>query len=115
MSNDKLKKLVEHRDAILLAELGALIHDLGKLSEEFISNKSINNPLNIVNDGHAHLIFEWYEELTKNLKNLEIKINIIDSKGNYQINLYDFILNHHPQKDQVYDKESKKEQRTISC
>lgn len=37
---DKLKMLIEHRDAILLAEIGALIHDLGKLSEEFIKQTS---------------------------------------------------------------------------
>ena len=36
----KLNKLIEHRDAILLAEIGALIHDLGKLSEEFITQMS---------------------------------------------------------------------------
>jgi len=35
MSN-QLKVLSDHRQAILLAEIGALIHNLGKLSEEFI-------------------------------------------------------------------------------
>jgi len=40
MKMEKLKKLIEHRDAILLAEIGALIHDLGKLSEEFVKQMS---------------------------------------------------------------------------
>ncbi|MBU0491727.1 MAG: CRISPR-associated protein Csx11 [Chloroflexi bacterium] len=35
-----LAVLTEHRDAILLAEIGALLHDLGKLSAEFIVQQS---------------------------------------------------------------------------
>jgi CRISPR-associated Csx11 family protein len=35
--------LIEHRDAILLAEIGVLIHDLGKLSEEFTKKLSQEN------------------------------------------------------------------------
>lgn len=40
---EKLKKLVEHRDAILLAEIGALIHDLGKLNKLFIEQHAKEN------------------------------------------------------------------------
>ncbi len=36
----KLDTLIKHRDAILIAEIGALIHDLGKLSEKFIYQMS---------------------------------------------------------------------------
>lgn len=35
-----LHKVEDHRDLILLAEIGALLHDLGKLSEEFIAQQS---------------------------------------------------------------------------
>lgn len=35
--SDLLKILQKHRDLILLAEIGALIHDLGKLSAEFVA------------------------------------------------------------------------------
>ena len=38
--NSKLGTLIEHRGRILLAEVGALIHDLGKLSEEFVKAHS---------------------------------------------------------------------------
>lgn len=38
--SDPLTTLEQHRDLILLAEIGALIHDLGKLSKEFVSAKS---------------------------------------------------------------------------
>jgi len=79
MSSDKLNKLIEHRDTILLAEIGALIHDLGKLSEEFISSKSRENPLNI-KDEHAKWIFKWYSSLEtlldKNIKILDKQILI---------------------------------------
>ena len=37
---DKLKILQNNRDKILLAEIGALIHDLGKLSEDFVKQMS---------------------------------------------------------------------------
>jgi len=42
INSNNLKKLVEHRDTILLAEIGTLIHDLGKLSEEFVRQMSMN-------------------------------------------------------------------------
>ena len=35
-----LNRLTDHRNFILLAELGALIHDLGKFSKEFLESKS---------------------------------------------------------------------------
>ena len=37
---EHLNALVNNRDLILLAEIGALLHDLGKLSEEFITQQS---------------------------------------------------------------------------
>ena len=39
---DILEKLQTNRDLILLAEIGVLIHDIGKLSEEFIAAKTEN-------------------------------------------------------------------------
>ena len=38
---DKLKILQDNRDKILLAEIGALIHDLGKLNEIFVRKQSL--------------------------------------------------------------------------
>ncbi|NJD75758.1 MAG: CRISPR-associated protein Csx11 [Candidatus Methanoperedens sp.] len=39
-----IKQVIEkHKDTILLAEIGALIHDLGKLGEEFIGYESKDN------------------------------------------------------------------------
>jgi len=35
-----LQRILDNRDFILLAEIGALLHDLGKLSEEFIAQQS---------------------------------------------------------------------------
>ena len=36
MSNSNLDILRQHRDEILKAEVGALIHNIGKFSEEFL-------------------------------------------------------------------------------
>jgi len=35
-----VERLIEHRSGLLFAEIGALVHDLGKLSEEFVGSKS---------------------------------------------------------------------------
>ncbi len=37
-----LERVAQHRDAILLAEIGALLHDLGKLSAEFVIQQSFD-------------------------------------------------------------------------
>ncbi|SDN71698.1 CRISPR-associated protein, Csx11 family [Desulfonauticus submarinus] len=51
-----LKELIEKRNDILFAEIGALIHDLGKLSKEFVESKT--------EDGN----YNWFrhEEILKN-------------------------------------------------
>ncbi len=67
MSCDKLKKLVEHRDAILLAEIGALIHDLGKLSEEFIRKQS-EKEKDKFKDYHHSKILDYDSGLDKKYK-----------------------------------------------
>ena len=85
---EKMKKLMEHRDAILCAEIGALIHDLGKLSEEFISEKSPENPLGIDRDEHGKWVFKWHPNL-ENL--LDINIEILDK----QISLKNIVKKHH--------------------
>lgn len=86
--NGNLQALVKHRDAILLAEIGALIHDLGKLSEEFVSSKSVENTLNIEKDKHAKWFFDWYPEF-ENL--LDINVKIMDK----QILVKNIIKKHH--------------------
>jgi len=46
-----LKALADKQDLILLAEIGALIHDLGKLSQEFVENINTDAP-----DMHYHIL-----------------------------------------------------------
>lgn len=44
MSNDVLQKLRENRRTILLSEIGAYLHDLGKARREFIESHSVESP-----------------------------------------------------------------------
>jgi len=94
----KIKKLMEHRDTILLAEIGALIHDLGKLSEEFISVKSQKKPPN-EKDKHAEWIFIWHPYLKDLLNNFKIRIEIHNNKTTskelIELSIKELIKYHH--------------------
>ena len=78
---ENLKKLMEHRDAILLAEIGALIHDLGKLSEEFVKAHSIKEETSKWVYDTAWLNYEAEKgnddarKLIKILKSVKVKLN----------------------------------------
>lgn len=94
MSRDKLSKLVEHRDAILLAEIGALIHDLGKLSEEFVKSKCIEESGNWIHHT-AILEYDVHKNIPYAKKAKQILESIKITLGNDSIRLYDFVLRHH--------------------
>jgi len=94
MSSDKLKKLMEHRDVILLAEIGALIHDLGKLSEEFVRSKCIEESGNWIHHT-AILEYDAHKNVSYAKKVKQILENIVISVDNDSIKLYDFVLGHH--------------------
>ncbi len=109
INKNGLNTLIEHRDAILLAEIGALIHDLGKLSEEFISNKSEDNPLK-EKDKHAQWIFDWYPRVAKLLENLNIYVRdipVLTKSGkkitSAELSVKDLIENHHNNKKTIFD------------
>ena len=80
---EKLKKLMEHRDAILLAEIGALIHDLGKLSEEFIKQMCKDIYFKFSHEG---ILGEKYGYFWTSAKLVEILKNK-DNKGKFLIDL----------------------------
>jgi len=52
----KLEKLINNRDSILLAEIGALIHVLGKLSEEFVKKQSLKEKDNYSDFHHSNIV-----------------------------------------------------------
>jgi len=54
MNNNDLNILDGYKNMIFLTEIGALIHDLGKLSEEFIKSKEKNSKVNFMH----HLILK---------------------------------------------------------
>ncbi len=86
---EKLKKLMEHRDAILLAEIGALIHDLGKLSEEFVKQmcKDIYFKFShedILKEKYKYLLTTKFVEILKNEGNKgEFLVNLMNRLFDY--------------------------------
>ncbi len=59
------KKSVKHRDFILLSEIGALLHDLGKLSRFFVISKAKNTS---VKDFHGQILFLDYKRMPQSVK-----------------------------------------------
>lgn len=88
-----IKQVIEkHKDTILLAEIGALIHDLGKLSEEFIGYKSMDNdPITFY---HNRILDSKYISQTLIDTIDAIEIPDLLSKNNIKI-LRELIENHH--------------------
>ena len=104
----ELKELQDNQKTILLSEIGALIHDLGKLNDYFIKKKSIEGSKNSVlseyrhgdileYDSDAHNNFypndnvlkRKAEKLKKSLEKITVSYN---SKSS---DLYSFIKYHH--------------------
>ena len=90
----KLDKLIENRDAILLAEIGALIHDLGKLHKTFVEQHAEECTSDKKYD-HGNVLDEDAKRdeelgsLAKSLKEIPENCQIFDS------NLYEMIKEHH--------------------
>ncbi|PXF52236.1 MAG: CRISPR-associated protein Csx11 [Candidatus Methanophagaceae archaeon] len=81
-----------NRDAILIGEIGALLHDIGKLHLDFVKSKSVEN---IKGLHHAREIDKFINgELIGHFKNLKINIG---SEGEGKT-IYDLIRYHHDAK-----------------
>lgn len=109
MSKDQIKTLQNYSEQILLSEVGALIHDIGKLNKFFVEKKSSEH----LNGDYDHgdileydskgekfpvcdpSIIEEAKTLKEILENREISYNSETS------NLYFFLKNHHMDKESV--------------
>jgi len=87
-----LDKLAENRVPILLAEIGAYLHDLGKARREFIEYYSKDR--NSGWDTDKHNFPSIFPEELRTVLN-EIKVCICGE----EVNLIDFIEKHHPEKE----------------
>jgi len=98
-----LKKLEDNRTAILLAEIGAYLHVLGKLSEEFIQAQSQaggnfgyrrvcdNNPLSLNSNFYNFLTDNWVKSIFDSINNV---INNIPQSNVSPENLCEFAKYH---------------------
>jgi len=71
-----------------------LIHDLGKLSEEFVKSKCVEESGGWIHHT-AILEYDAYKNVPYARKVKRILENIVISVGNDSIKLYDFVLGHH--------------------
>jgi len=90
MSN-YLNKVKNKREAILTGEIGALLHDIGKLHPHFVKSKSVEKT---AKDKHAQIDEFLKPELIKFIKNSKFDITV----GNEKSAIYNLITQHHPDK-----------------
>ncbi|MHA1796687.1 MAG: CRISPR-associated protein Csx11 [Promethearchaeota archaeon] len=90
--NDMLEVLEKNRDLILIAEIGALLHDIGKCSNEFIKSSS--------SDFHSSCHFKHGGDILNERYLSSDFINLIQSleichEESAKISIADFICHHH--------------------
>lgn len=108
MSQNQIETLQKHSREILLSEIGALIHDIGKLNKFFVEKKSLEN---ISDEYHHGNVLEYdsnegnfyapnnslkqkAKRLKSILKDIKVSYTIEKSPGN-QSDLYSFLKYHH--------------------
>jgi len=108
VSKEEIEILMKYRPAITYGEIGALIHDLGKLNDHFVKKQSLEGEEDSQLQGYNHgdileydsddhqkyfpadeILKEKAEKLKKTLKNIEVTYNDKSS------DLYSFIRDHH--------------------
>ena len=103
MNEDLLKKLEENRTPILLAEIGAYLHDLGKARKEFVEHFAADNACSGC-DGHNYFLSIFYDELKLKLK-LKNKLSKIKVQiCNQEVSFLDFIEMHHKERKNEKDR-----------
>jgi len=109
MSKERIEKLKKYRSAIIYGEIGALIHDLGKLNDYFVKKQSLEGEKDSRLQEYDHgdileydsderheyfsddeILKEKAEKLKKTLKN-NIEVTYNDKSSD----LYSFIRDHH--------------------
>lgn len=78
--NKDLEVLAQHRDAILLAEIGALLHDLGKLDSRFIIQMSADRPSSFKRYEHEKILKDLPQ--LKNLLSDKVFTDTLADLGN---------------------------------
>jgi len=98
LMNDFVQKIRNNRETILIGEIAAMLHDIGKCHPDFIKSKSIEKfEENLCN--HASDIEEILcDELIKLIKSNSFKIEI----KNFQIDIFSIIKEHHNPKNTNY-------------
>ncbi|MFZ3059895.1 MAG: CRISPR-associated protein Csx11 [Candidatus Methanoperedens sp.] len=86
--SDLIQAIKDKREDILIGEIGALLHDIGKCHPDFVKSKSIEKT---AKDTHAQIDNLLNSKLVSLIKN--IKFNIYFKQG--QTDIYSLITEHH--------------------
>ena len=84
------------RKTILIGEIGALLHDIGKLHPDFVKSKSIEKA---APDTHAQIDKFLKSELVEQIKNSKFDITV----GNEKSMIYNLITQHHEKDEKKID------------
>jgi CRISPR-associated Csx11 family protein len=88
--SEAIKDIERHREAILLGEIGALLHDFGKMDQRFVRKHSLEGGNKDYNHASKDL---FSSDLLQNLKALEINF-----REDLKARLIDLIVEHHDPK-----------------
>lgn len=109
MSNSKLDDLKQHGDQVLLAEVGALLHDLGKLSSQFVDQMSVSPSATTEGFEHENAVEKINEfvdaQFLNALKSTKLRNRLRTDKipNNEQIGqVLDLILHHDKSKHSAF-------------
>jgi len=91
-----LTKIKNDREAILTGEIGALLHDIGKMHPNFIKSKSIEKT---ISDYHAEIDKFLDSGLLSLIKNKKFEITIDSNTAN----IYKLITKHHEKDEKKID------------
>jgi len=83
-----LNKIKNSKEAVLKGEIGALLHDIGKLHPDFIKKQSLEN---IKGSHHAKDIDKFINSLVNLFKSNKLKVKL----GGEEKTVYDFVRWHH--------------------
>ena len=84
------------RKTILIGEIGALLHDIGKLHPDFVKSKSVEKT---AQDIHAQIDKFLKSELVEQIKNSKFDITV----GNEKSMIYNLITQHHEKDEKKID------------
>lgn len=95
--SELIQAITDKREDILIGEIGALLHDIGKCHPDFVKSKSIEKT---AGDYHANIDALLHPKLLAAIKNDKFKLKL----NNKETDVYSIIKDHHPYREEEKEK-----------